>query len=343
VSRGRALAAFAMIAACGRGERGAPPNATTTASTTSTAAAAPASASSTTGAKAVATPPDPDEERLRRATIASLVVRTGPGVHEGVFDATLKTPRGEIRATVQPALVAAPNRLRGPYAFHLLARALGMRVVPAATVRRVPVDELGAAFSPKEAKTFLQTMRVQNDGTIDVLLAARSSATTGSPWEPPRGTPFDPIDGPGTATWDRWASAAVPEANEDAHLLRDYLEMLVLDYLAANVGRQAALRVGASSIVLADNATAFPLHVERPLVDRLLRKLRRAGRFPRGVREALEGFDRTKAKATFDGGPFEEWLLSPRTLVELDERRLTLLTLVEARVAERGADAVLVL
>ncbi len=81
--------------------------------------------------------------------------------------------------------------------------------------------------------------------------------------------------------------------------------------------------------------------MDRPTLDHLLRRLRALARFPRGLRDALVRFDRGRAAATFTAGGFEAWLLAPRTVVELDERRAALLTLVEARIAERGAAAVL--
>ena len=94
---------------------------------------------------------------------------------------------------------------------------------------------------------------------------------------------------------------------------------------------------------MADNGTAFPPHPDAPTLDHMLGSLRAVARFPRELRTALAGLDRRRAAAAFAGGGFGTWLLSPRTLVDLDERRAALLTLVEARIAERGADVVLAL
>ena len=52
-------------------------------------------------------------------------------------------------------------------------------------------------------------------------------------------------------------------------------------------------------------------------------------------------FDRSRARAALAPGTFDEWLVSPRALIELDERRAGLLSLIDARVAERGEAAVL--
>src|SRR6185437_4658398 len=116
-------------------------------------------------------------------------------------------------------------------------------------------------------------------GTVDVLLATGASASAGSPWEAPRGVAVAVNAGPGVATWDRWASAEAPLPGEQGGLLRDYVEMRVLDYLAADLGRNTALRSG-DALVLADNAGAFAAHPDGPTLDAMLRRIRAFRRFP---------------------------------------------------------------
>jgi hypothetical protein len=271
-------------------------------------------------------------------------VHRGLDARRGLHEALVQTPAGKRVVVVEPALSGAPLAFRAPLAFYRLAHALGMRVVPRTVVRAVPIAELEAAVGgDRVTKVLLGDVRVQNDGTVDVLLATRASPSAGSPWDAPAGMPFDTMEGPETEIWDRWAASPLPAFGEDSALLRDYLEMLVLDYLAANAARRNAFRSGPSALTLGDNSGAFPAHVEHTLLDRLLRRLRAAARFPRGLLDALRRFDRGRATRTFNDGPFEGWLLSPRTVIELDERRAALLTLVEARIAEHGAAAVLAL
>jgi hypothetical protein len=119
--------------------------------------------------------------------------------------------------------------------------------------------------------------------------------------------------------------------------------MLVLDYLAANAMRRTLLVASArDALVLDDNREAFPVAAEGAAVDQLLRRLKPIARFPRGLREALTAFDRERARRVLaPPGTFEDWLVSPRGLIELDERRAGLLSLIVARVAERGEAAVL--
>jgi hypothetical protein len=176
---------------------------------------------------------------------------------------------------------------------------------------------------------------VLNDGTVDALLAARA----------PAARPIEPEHAREAATWEVWARSTAPAQGEDPALLHDYVEMLVLDYLAANVVRRQALVTTGErrALVLADNGSAFPWRPEASSLDRMLRRLRGVERFPRGLREALLAFDRGRSDAAFAEGGFDSWLLPPRVRLELDERRATVLTLIEAKVAARGAEAVLCL
>lgn len=323
-----ALAATALLAACKHREWSAPE------------AVPVASATVSASFDAI----DLDEESLLRASVEALVPLRGPAGRSGLFEASLDTRRGRRIALAQPAFTAAPLAYRAPLAFYRLAQLLGVRAVPVTVVHAISVAELGAALDgQREGLSILRELRIQNDGSVDVLLATRSSASAGSPWEALRGGAVVELDqGREVTAWDRWASAPAPAPGEDSALLRDYVEMRVLDYLAANVARRTVTRSG-SALVVADNGTAFPPHPDGPTLDHMLGSLRAVARFPRGLRAALTGLDRSRAAAAFAGGSFGSWLLSPRALVDLDERRAALLTLVEARIAERGADVVLAL
>lgn len=298
------------------------------------------------GPQTISAPADPDERFLATAAIASLAAVRRPLVRVGTFDAVLAAPEGKRAATLAIATAADPVAHRRPLAFYRLARALGARVVPVTALRHLGTGELAAAAEGSaEAAAALREARVLNDGTVDALLTARGTAHTGSAWQAPAARPIEPEHARETATWEVWARSAEPAPGEDAGLLRDYVEMLVLDYLSANVARRQALVVSGErrALVLADNASAFPWRPEASVLDKMLRRLRGVERFPRGLREALLAFDRARADATFAEGGFETWVLPPRVRVELDERRAALLTLIEARIAVRGAAAVLCL
>jgi len=262
------------------------------------------------------------------------------------FRARLARPEGEgeVDATILLALVEDPLALRGPLAFETLARALQTRVVPAAARRRIGTGELGALLPQANGVRdyFAAHAAVQNDGTIDALVLAPSRGDAPEAWTPLAGRDVAVDGSVESIRWARWAASPDKLPDEDASLLRDYVETLALDYLAGNVLRRVVhLDDARSAIHLTDNATAFPGKVDPRALDLLLARLRPVARFPRSLRDALVRLDRPRAEELFKGGPFASWLVPPRTLVDLDERRKSLLTLIEARVAERGEASVL--
>jgi hypothetical protein len=339
----RAALALALVLASGCGERGrAGPVATASSASSATASATTTSATtaSAEAARAAALPLGPEERLLLEAPIVAAALAPGP-IRKGGLDALLGEERRS--AAMDPAPLADPVGYRRALAYARLARAIGARVVPATALRQVSAGELAKlAEGSAELTALVRAARVLNDGTVDALMAARAPAHAGSPWEAPVGMIIHPESGAGPATWERWARSPTPLPGEQAGLLRDYVEMLVLDYLAANVSRQRVQVVG-EALVLADNGSAFPPRVDAPTLDKMLRRLRAVERFPRGLLGALGALDRDRAAAVFAEGRFSERLLSPRVLVELDERRAALLTLIDARVTVRGADAVLCL
>lgn len=264
------------------------------------------------------------------------------------FRATLAGPSARPPRVVSLSLATdnAPVDARRPLAFYRLAAALGMHVVPAAVARPVSVGELGELLEgqPSLLATVRREARVQNDGRVDALLTAPLPASLDCPWCPVRASPIA-LHGSAEATaWERWASssAAVPE--ERARLLRDFVEALVLDYLAAFEARGEALYLpDEGALALTDNRGAFPLRPDADLVARLLRRLRGVARFPRELRSALVRLDRARAAQALAPGGFDTWLVPPRSLLDLDERRASLLSLIDARIEERGEERVLCL
>jgi len=242
-----------------------------------------------------------------------------------------RTETQPARLTI--ALTNAQSIHRRALAFYRLSRALGSDLVPAVVLRPIGVGELAALLQDRrEAVDLIRTRAaIQNDGTVDAVLRPRL----------PAGGREVSLDGYEAVTWGRWAASAAPVAGEDRALLRAYIETLVLDYLSGNVLRRGVWLDAGGVLRLIESPLAFPLHTDAGALDRTLRQLREVARFPRGLGAALRKLDRAGARAVFCPGEFETWLLPPRSLVELDERRAGLLTLIEARVMERGVDSVL--
>jgi hypothetical protein len=344
-------------------EQGGPGSDTTASDTTAVAlrlprVAAPdaaTSASSATGAArnqarapdALAGAEDRVECALRDGRILALTL--APARPTAVtFRATLAGPSTEPPRTVTVSLAtdSAPVDERRPLAFYRLAAALGMHVVPAAVARPVSVGEIGALLDgqPSLLAMVRREVRVQNDGRVDALLTAPLPSSLPCPWCPVRASSIALRGSAEAALWERWACSNDAAPNEHARLLRDFVEALVLDYLAAFETRGEALYLHAEdALALTDNRGAFPLRPDADLVAIALRRLRGVARFPRGLRSALTRLDRARAAETLAPGGFDTWLVPPRSLLDLDERRASLLSLLDARIAERGAERVLCL
>lgn len=292
------------------------------------------------------------ERALERAPLRAL--RPVGKQAEGRFEATLAlgaaergAPAREIKVRLAPARKEDPLGFRRPLAFYRLARALDAHVVPAAAARRIGIGELAALLEREPGGTrLLRRFAVMNDGTVDALVVAPAPGPPGPRWAaaPVRPVRFD--EGPELSVWARWARSPSPARDERTSLLRDYLEMLALDYLAGNGLRsEILLDVSADALILEDNASAFPPHVKARELDRQLARLVEAARFPRALYDALLRFGPEQAAAALrpGGGGIEDELVPPRVLVELEERRLTLLSLLAAKIAARGEAAVLAL
>lgn len=139
-----------------------------------------------------------------------------------------------------------------------------------------------------------------------------------------------------------WAAAKTPAPGEDAKLLRAYVEAVILDYLGANVLRRGVwLCETQGTLALLDNDTAFAAAPDAEAIAALRKRVDPIARFPRGLYEHLLAFDRAAAEAVLAAGEPEEWLVSPRMLDEYGERRLTVLSLVKARIAAADESSVL--
>jgi hypothetical protein len=285
---------------------------------------------------------DPVAIELKRARMLSIT----PLGRVGVFAAALAVPPPKSQAQVELTLdvTTSPATHRRSLAFYRLARALGMHSVPAVAIRRITAGELTDLLEVN--RELLAVMRglivLQNDGTVDALLAAPSPGEPEAAWQRPLAREIAVNSSYDVDHWMRWAASPVPFPGESPPLLRDFVELLVLDYLSANVLRRTILVDDvAQRLILADNTTAFPPRAEADALVRLLERLRQVARYPRTLRDELLKFDRRRMEALFMPGQFESWILTPRNLMDLEERRATLLSLLDARITERGAEAVL--
>lgn len=302
---------------------------------------------SSTPSAATNTPPVAQDlvlRQLRTAPIATLSVASWS--HPGVFNATLQRSASEtpVHVTMSLALDQHPVAHRRPLAFAEMARALGMSVVPPTTLRHVSTDELGALFAQDvDVRGYLTAHAIiQNDGTIDALMTAPSRGDGSQAWRLISRREIVLEEAPEVRGWAQALASTEPAPGENTSLLRDYVDALVLDYLAGNIKRRSVLLDEAGTeLMLTENDGAFPIKIVPHAEAHLLDRLKPVVRFPRALRDVLTKFDRRRAQEVLMPGTFETWLLSPRTLMLIDERRLSLLSLIASRIEEYGERAVL--
>lgn len=216
-----------------------------------------------------------------------------------------------------------PRPSRRALAAFRVARALRLRVVPRTEARRLSVAALTELLHAEPAALALVEPRVVvgNDGAVAALVQREC------PGRELRLGPAGPF-----RQWAAWAASLEPLEKRAAQSTRDYVEMAVLDFLVGNVGRHAVfVEERSGRLCLAHHTLAFPGFVAPEAMDLLLERLRPVVRYPPGLAAALKRFDRQAARAALQGGPFASWLVGPREIVDLTERRTTLLTLVRAR------------
>jgi hypothetical protein len=231
------------------------------------------------------------------------------------------------------AEATSPRPHQRSRAYHALARALGLAIAAPTALRRLDIATLARALGGGPDTTDrLHRLSVQNDGTVDALVVA---------W-PPGLRLVNAETSVEAVRALRAAESPAPTPGEDGRLVRAFVELVALDYLAGDGARGNVFVDDTSGVIVAADATAaFPPWVDPKVDAHALGRLRAFQRFPRGLRDALARLDREAARAALQPGPFERWLVTPRALVELDERRLALLTLLDARVAALGQAAVL--
>jgi hypothetical protein len=237
------------------------------------------------------------------------------------------TTQGAAPLRVTLAGREQPNPHRQALAYYRLARALGVEVVPTTHHVALPLRALRQLVTKEPAALDLLRREavINNDGTVTALLEQRIA-----------GVAAGPNDGQ-VAHWAAVAATLDPIASGEGTLVRDYVTIIALDFLAANVLRQSVLVDEQSKRVYAsDNGDAFPGAVSPAALDLVLDRLKPLKRFPRGLRQGLRSFDDDAARATLAAKQQEDQLFGPRQLADLQDRRSTLLSLLESCVLKYG-------
>jgi hypothetical protein len=223
------------------------------------------------------------------------------------------------------------HRYKGEIAAYRLATALGLSNVPRAVPRSFAADDLRDLQPDFDAQGL-----VDDDGRVRGALI---------PWIP--GYRVLPLEGATQrAQWEPWlydARAGIPE--DKRALAASVSIMLAFDYLTANWDRWSGGNVaedGAGGRVLfVDNDGAF---YEWPAPAALARQralLEHVTRFSRHFIDAVRALDAAGLRAAIGDETPGVPLLSERSLAGVEARRASLLHLVDARVGDAGAAAVL--
>lgn len=266
---------------------------------------------------------------------------------KGVLSVKLEDPSSsqDKSALISPALIEAPNAYKKTLAYYGLARALGIQGVPVSVKRALGVGEVAALLqkaSENGVSRLLDRLSVQNDGRVELLFT--TPGPEADPWRSPTGALLGMAGGTGTEALQKWAISEAPVPSEQVPALRSHIEMLALDFLAANFLRKTAFKESVSGrLLLLDNEDAFPETADPRALDPLLSALAACTRFPRALWINLKRLDAERIHALFLDGPFENWLISPRNAVLLGERRASLLSLIEAKIEIAGEAALLCL
>jgi hypothetical protein len=230
------------------------------------------------------------------------------------------------------------RRYRGEIAAYRLAAALGLANVPRAVPRAFEAAALRAAFAstPGAAEQFDREALVDADGTVrgayvDWIPDYRVLPLEESSWR---------------LRWEPWLidpSARVPKA--DRTLASAISTMLAFDYLTANWDRWSGAnvaRAGADGDVLyVDNDGAFYERPNPESLDHQLAFLRRVVRFSRRFVEAVRALDEPRLSEALGEERPGEPLLPPAVVAAVEERRRTLLRVVDERLARSGERATL--
>lgn len=279
----------------------------------------------------------------------------------------VQTSSGQ-RAAYKPRASPRTEGFRAELNAYRLAVILGIREVPPAVYHRMRVENIRSLLTSTDRRFWSEFNRLLIP--VSKSEAQRSATTTsksGSPSDSPSGTMAGPsvhgalihwIDdltplplerGRHWAQWHAWlnADAAMPEG-EDRALASTISTMIVFDYLIGNWdrfsgGNTSTTREGGQRhLLMRDNDAAFMTPMPTRLLDRM-----------RGHLVSVERFSATLVHKLFTTSP--EWMRAylMQTLPEVaqlreDEwqavldRRLTILSHIEALMDERGKDKVLV-
>jgi hypothetical protein len=238
----------------------------------------------------------------------------------------LELPSGK-KAAWKPASRRGPVRYKGEIAAYRLARALGLPNVPPAFARPFPAAAFSAARGGDEL--------LAKDGVVNGALL---------PW-------IDDLSflaletAPLSGRWKQWLRRGEAIPDDQRELARQLSTLVAFDFVTGNWDRWSGGNVGldkaTGTVLYIDNDGAF---FEVPPRDGLARNralLQGVDKLSRSFMTRLRALDEDALRRAIGEEAAGVPLLSPRALAGVSERQRELLSIVDTKVADGGADAVL--
>lgn len=239
--------------------------------------------------------PASDERALSACALTELRRSSAlPAFYEGAC--------GGARVLWLPATAARPTRHRAQLALYRLARVAGVDVVPvtaarsdarAALLSMLPPTELATLSDDPAGRIASAIMRLP-DGEV---IKARNSVEA--------------------ARWARPARQGDARSTADARSADDWQRVLALDYVTANLFRDAVLVGPDGRLWMVDGSTAFYEHPSPGAADQLFDQLKRTRRPAPGLADALARLTRAAIDDALRAGSYEEWLVHHRAVGEI--------------------------
>ena len=247
--------------------------------------------------------------------------------------------KGGLIAAYKPrsTLPLGGRRYRGEIAAYRLALALGIDNVPRALPRSFRAARLRSAFATKAgAQEFDRIALIDDDGSVQGALIPWIAQYEEVPLEAASWR----------AKWLAWLTdetTAIPEAERP--LAGAISTMLAFDYLTGNWDRFSGGNVArdraTGTLLFVDNDGAFYDPPPAAALQSALAQIRRVARFSRSCVDSLRALTASRLRAAMGDEHPGRPLLSEAVLAEVQERRSTLLGVIDACIARSGQASVL--
>lgn len=247
---------------------------------------------------------------------------------------------GSVDAAFKSTTEDRPDGPASEVAAYRLSRCLGLRNVPPAISREVPLSQIEALLEP-EARSQWPAIRRRL-----VVTEVRSVWVAAIYWVP-KLQPLDIDTAPGIERWSAWLSLDGKLPATSRALAAHVSTMLLWDYLIGNYdrfsGSNAQGDASGKVIVLRDHDAAFAARLRDEVHERILRRMLRAQRFSRSFVDALRRLSPARFRAELSRDPawVDGALVSEQAMGAVFDRRATILSHVDSLIAQHGQAAVL--